>query len=121
MRKNKYNARKVKVDGIVFASQKEADRWRELKLLERAGKITELKRQVPFLLIPTQRGEVWNDKKHKFVSRVVERSCSYVADFVYLDDKCSRVVEDAKGLRTKEYIIKRKLMLERHGIRIREV
>lgn len=52
MRKNKYHARKVKVDGIVFASQKEADRWRELQLLERAGKITELRRQVPFLLIP---------------------------------------------------------------------
>lgn len=121
MTKSKYHNRKVVRDGMVFASVKEYHRWLELKMLERAGKITELQRQVPFLLIPTQRGEVWSDKKHKFVSRVVERSCSYVADFVYLDDKCSRVVEDAKGLRTKEYIIKRKLMLERHGIRIREV
>lgn len=120
MRKNKYNARKVKVDGIVFASQKEADRWRELQLLERAGKITELRRQVPFLLIPTQRVEVWNEKKQRFVSRVAERKCSYYADFVYMQDG-NQIVEDAKGKRTKEYVIKRKLMLWLQGIRIREV
>ena len=117
MRKNKYNARKVKVDGIVFASQKEADRWRELKLLERAGKITELRRQVPFLLIPTQRefcSEI--DKKGK----VLERKCSYYADFVYMQNG-KQIVEDAKGKRTDEYVIKRKLMLFLQGIRIREV
>lgn len=81
MRKNKYNARKVKVDGIVFASQNEADRWRELKLLERAGKITELRRQVPFLLIPTQRefcSEI--DKKGRYGKWI------NVGDFVKLAD-----------------------------------
>lgn len=122
MRKNKYNARKVKVDGIVFASQKEADRWRELKLLERAGKITELRRQVPFLLIPTQRefsSEI--DKKGRFKKgKVIERKCSYYADFVYMQDG-KQIVEDAKGKRTDEYVIKRKLMLFLQGIRIREV
>lgn len=123
MRKNKYNARKVKVDGIVFASQKEADRWRELKLLERAGKITELQRQVPFLLIPTQRefcNEI-DEKKRRFKKgKVLERKCSYYADFVYMQDG-NQIVEDAKGKRTKEYVIKRKLMLFLRGIRIREV
>lgn len=118
---NKYHAKKVTVNGITFDSQREARRYKELLLLERAGKISGLQRQVPFLLIPAQRGEVWSEKKHKFVSHVVERSCSYMADFVYLDDKGSRVVEDTKGMRTPEYIIKRKLMLERHGVRIREV
>lgn len=122
MRKNKYNARKVKVDGIVFASQKEADRWRELKLLERAGKITDLKRQVPFLLIPTQRefcGGI--DKKGRLKKgKVLERKCSYYADFVYMQDG-KQIVEDAKGKRTDEYVIKRKLMLFLQGIRIREV
>lgn len=122
MRKNKYNARKVKVDGIVFASQKEADRWRELKLLERAGKITELKRQVPFLLIPIQRefcSEI--DKNGRFKKgKVIERKCSYYADFVYMQNG-KQIVEDAKGKRTDEYVIKRKLMLFLQGIRIREV
>lgn len=122
MRKNKYNARKVKVDGIVFASQKEADRWRELQLLERAGKITELRRQVPFLLIPTQRefcSEI--DKKGRFKKgKVIERKCSYYADFVYMQNG-KQIVEDAKGKRTDEYVIKRKLMLFLQGIRIQEV
>ena len=123
MRKNKYNARKVKVDGIVFASQKEADRWRELKLLERAGKITDLRRQVPFLLIPTQRefcNEI-DEKKRRFKKgKVIERKCSYYADFVYMQNG-KQIVEDAKGKRTDEYVIKRKLMLWMQGIRILEV
>lgn len=123
MRKNKYNARKVKVNGIVFASQKEADRWRELKLLERAGKITDLRRQVPFLLIPTQRefcNEI-DEKKRRFKKgKVIERKCSYYADFVYMQNG-KQIVEDAKGKRTDEYVIKRKLMLFLRGIKIREV
>lgn len=122
MRKNKYHARKVTVDGITFDSRKEADRWRELQLLERAGKITELKRQVPFLLIPTQRefcGEIDSNGRFK-KGKVLERKCSYYADFVYMQDG-KQIVEDAKGKRTDEYVIKRKLMLFLQGIRIREV
>jgi hypothetical protein len=111
-------------DGIKHASQKEATRWCELKLLERAGKISDLQRQVEFELIPCQyetyerfskRGELLGEGL-----RVAERRCVYVADFVYTEDG-KKVVEDTKGMRTKEYVIKRKLMLYIHHIRIKEV
>ena len=108
---NKYGAKKTVLDGQIFDSRREAARYAELRLLERAGEIHDLQRQVPFVLIPTQR-----DSKGK----VIERECRYVADFVYTDNGM-KVVEDTKGMRTKEYIIKRKLMLEKHGIRIKEV
>lgn len=80
-------------------------------LLEKAGVIKNLSRQVKFVLIPSQRDE--NGK-------VIERECSYKADFKYEEDG-KTVVEDVKGFRTKEYVIKRKLMLYQYGIRIREV
>lgn len=107
----KYGNRKTEVDGITFDSVKEANRWMELKLLERAGEITFLERQVPYVLIPAQR-----DLKGK----LLERECKYIADFVYTENG-KVVVEDTKGMRTPEYIIKRKLLLERYGIRIKEV
>lgn len=92
---------------------KEFRRWQELKLLERAGEIADLHRQVPFLLIPAQRDAN---------GRVIEREVKYIADFCYVDMRAlERVVEDTKGVRTKEYVIKRKLMLRTYGIRIREV
>ena len=104
-------------DGIKHASQKEASRWCELKLLEKAGKISDLKRQVRFVLIPSLYEHSSNGRK-----RCLERSCVYVADFVYIDnDTGQKIVEDTKGTRTKEYIIKRKLMLYLHDIRIREL
>ena len=106
---NKYHAKKVTVDGITFDSQKEARRWCELRLLERAGQIGNLRRQVKYVLIPSQ----------KIDGKVVERECSYVADFCYFC-RGELIVEDTKGLRTDAYVIKRKLMLERHGIRIKE-
>ena len=108
---SKYGAKKTEVDGITFDSVKEAKRWSELKLLEKAGEIQKLKRQIPFVLIPSQRDE--NGK-------VIERECKYIADFVYWEGK-QIVVEDTKGFRTPDYIIKRKLMLREYGIRIREV
>ena len=122
MRKNKYHARKVTVYGIVFDSRKEADRWRELQLLERAGKITELKRQVKFTLIPTQRkfcNEIGKNGQFK-KGKILERPVAYIADFAYYQDG-KYVVEDTKGVKTPEYVIKRKLMLFLQGIRIREV
>ena len=105
---NKYkNIKTTTSDGIVHDSRKEAQRWCELKLLERAGKIKDLQRQVKYELIPKQDGE---------------RACYYVADFVYRDAETGKtIVEDTKGKKTKEYIIKRKLMLYIHGIRIREI
>lgn len=109
-RLSKYRNRKITVDGIPFDSRKEAARWRELTLLERAGEITGLKRQVKYELIPSQRMD----------GKVVERPCAYIADFVYQQDG-QTVVEDTKGYRTKDFIIKKKLMLYVHGIRIREI
>lgn len=107
---SKYKSRKVTVAGITFDSKKEANRYRELVLLERAGRLSNLQRQVKFELIPSQRVN----------GKVVERACTYVADFVYLENG-RKVVEDTKGFKTKDYIIKRKLMLWVHGIQIKEV
>lgn len=106
----KYHSRKITKDGMTFDSVKEYRRACELSLLERAGAIADLQRQVKFELIPSQRID----------GKVVERPCTYVADFVYQEGG-KTVVEDTKGFRTKDYIIKRKLMLQVHGIRIREV
>lgn len=106
----KYRARKTEVDGIVFDSKLEARRYRELKLLEKAGEISDLQLQVKYELIPAQRLD----------GKVVERALNYVADFVYLENN-KWVVEDTKGVRTRDYIIKRKLMLYVHHIRIKEV
>lgn len=124
----KYGNRKVVVDGITFDSEREAHRYTELKLLEKAGKITGLQLQREFELIPAQRkmtDQIYTkgSNKGKFKpGKVIEHKCSYVADFVYWDlETGEMIVEDVKGMRTKEYIIKRKLMLYKYGIRIREV
>lgn len=108
----KYNNKKITVDGQIFDSKKEANRYKELRLLEKAGAIHDLRMQVKFTLIPAQRDEA--------TGKVIERECSYKADFVYEEDG-KTVVEDVKGFRTKEYIIKRKLLLYQYGIRIREI
>ena len=108
--RSKYRNRRIVVDGETFDSQREAQRWYELKLLRRAGVVTDLQRQVPFVLIPEQ----------KINGKTVERPVKYVADFVYKRNG-EMIVEDAKGVRTKEYIIKRKLMLWVRGIRVQEV
>lgn len=108
---SKYRNKKVMLDGQTFDSKKEANRYAELKLMQKAGIIRDLQTQVPFLLIPAQRDE------H---GKIVEREVRYLADFVYLKDG-EMVVEDTKGFRTTEYKIKRKLMLKVHGIRIKEV
>lgn len=109
---NKYSNEKTIIDGRVFDSRKEARRYAELKLLERAKQISGLECQRKFVLIPSQKDPV----THK----VVERECSYIADFVYYEDG-ELVVEDTKGVKTKDYVIKRKLMLYVHGIRVREI
>lgn len=125
---NKYNARK----SGGFDSRKEERRFQELRLLERAGEIDNLRTQVKYVLIPAQReesGEVFTrgrNKGQRKPGRVIEHEVSYYADFVYHDINTDReVVEDVKGYRDSEayklYVIKRKLMLWRYGIRIREV
>ena len=123
----KYNNTKIQADGHTFDSKHEYQRYCELKLLERSGAITDLQMQVKFVLIPSQYEpdtvKVLKSGKEKVVKgKLIERECSYIADFVYQYNG-KTVVEDAKSpiTRTKEYIIKRKLMLERHNIRIQEV
>ena len=102
----KYNNTKIRVGGRLFDSKAEAARWQELQMLERAGEITELERQVEYELVPKQKGE---------------RAVKYIADFRYIDHDGKTVVEDTKGVKTPVWIIKRKLMLRVHGIRVREV
>lgn len=119
MRRSKYGSRKTVVDGITFDSKKEANRFRELQLLERAGKITALQLQVKFPLIPAQY-ENPNSPTKSGRGKCLERECNYIADFVYCKNE-KTVVEDTKGFRTEAYKIKRKLMLERYGVQIREV
>jgi hypothetical protein len=118
---SKYHSRKVTRDGITFDSVKEAKRYSELLLLERAGAIQDLKRQVKFVLIPTQREPDTRGVRGGLIKgKVIELECSYVADFVYTENG-KTVVEDTKGFKTKDYILKRKMMLHFHGIRIKEV
>lgn len=124
---NKYRNRKTMTsDGVVHDSRLEAVRWSELKLLERAGKIKDLSRQVEYELIPAQYETVERYSKKgtrlKDGVKLVERNCCYIADFVYTDTETGQtIVEDTKGAKTKDYIIKRKLMLKVHNIKIREV
>lgn len=126
---SKYHSKKVTVDGLNFDSKKEAERYLVLKSQERRGLIRDLQMQVPFILIPAQyeyRIE-YTPKKHqeKEVKRLVEQKLSYVADFVYTKSDGEMVVEDVKGYRKggaySVFVIKRKLMLERHGIKVLEV
>lgn len=107
----KYGNVKTTVDGISFDSRHEAYRYAELKLMERTKLIHNLRLQVPYELIPAQKDE--NGK-------TVERAVKYIADFVY-EANGETVVEDAKGIKTDVYKIKKKLMLERYGIQIKEV
>ena len=113
--RSKYGAKKTVFDGITFDSKREAERYRALVLLQSAGEIADLKLQVSFELLPAQyaeTGETYKrgEKAGQPKMKCIERSLTYIADFVYTriaDGKT--VVEDVKGMKTKEYIIKRKL------------
>lgn len=105
---SKYNNRKIRVGGELFDSKREYNRWCELRLLERSGIICNLQRQVKFRLIDSQK-----------TPERTERPCDYIADFVYYENG-NRIVEDCKGMRTDVYKIKRKLMLKRYNISIKE-
>ena len=102
---SKYNAKKVEVDGIIFDSKKEANRYIELKWLERGGVIDDLRLQVPFVLI---------DKSE------YGRAIKYIADFVYTEGE-KEVVEDVKGFKTDVYRLKKRMLAERYGIEVREI
>lgn len=107
---SKYKNQKWTVAGKTFDSQREAKRYATLRLLQEAGVISDLKTQVRYELIPTQRSES---------GELLERACNYIADFTYCE-KGNAIVEDCKGFKTEVYKIKKKLMLQRYGIRIRE-
>jgi hypothetical protein len=102
-KQNKYHAQAQTVDGIRFDSKKEAQRYRELKLSERAGVISGLRWQVPFRL------EI---NGHHITT--------YKADFVY-DEQGKQVVEDTKGMRTRVFLMKKKMMKAQYGIEIKEL
>ena len=106
---SKYHSKKITVNGITYDSKKEYRRHCELLLMERAGAISDLERQVKYVLIPSQRID----------GKVVERELAYKADFRYTQNG-KTVVEDVKGYKTPEYKIKRKLMLYIHGVQIKE-
>ena len=120
---NKYRNKKIEFDGHTFDSRKEYERYLLLKALERNGDITDLECQKKFILIPAQRAlDTLNSRGKRIQGKVLERECAYYADFVYYDVKKARfVVEDAKGMRTEVYKIKKKLMLWVHHIHIKEV
>lgn len=116
------------VTGKVYDSVREYNRAVQLRLMERAGLIGDLKEQVKYELIPAQREnstELYKAGPQKGLPKpgeILENPCYYIADFVYLDNKTGKVVvEDTKGVKTKDYIIKRKLLLWRYGLRVIEV
>ena len=127
---NKFNANKTTVNGIEFASQKEAKRYWELYLMQRAGKIEGLECQKKYVLIPTQREEsnqlyTRGAKKGSYKpGKVIEKEASYIADFDYYENGV-HVVEDVKGHKKgaayELYVLKRKLMLKEYGIRVIEI
>ncbi|MDE3023567.1 MAG: DUF1064 domain-containing protein [Pseudomonadota bacterium] len=103
---SKYRNKPVVVDNIRFASMREAAHYEKLRLLQKAGAISDLRLQVRYELLPRQDGE---------------QGVAYVADFVYLDSRGVERVQDVKGVRNPVYVIKRKMMLFFHKIRIEEV
>lgn len=127
---NKLLNKKVEIDGITFDSKKEAKRYQELKLLEKAGKISDLELQKVYELIPSQY-ETYerygkNGQRLKDGQRCIEKAVTYKADFVYKENG-KTIVEDVKGYKDpasgaySRYVIKRKLMLYVHGIKVIEV
>jgi len=109
--RNKYGARKTVVDGITFDSVREANRWRDLQALEKGGQISQLERQLTFVLAPAV--NLYGEKRKKTALR-------YVADFRYFDGKAGHfIIEDAKGRDTPVSRIKRHLMKSVHGIDVR--
>lgn len=131
----KLNNRTIVIDGIEFDSKKEGNRYCELKLLQRAGVISNLELQKRYELIPAQYETVETGEYYKVGAKkgqpktkqvCIEQSVVYIADFVYQKDG-QTVVEDVKGFRDPssatyaKFVLKRKMMLWIHGIRIKEI
>lgn len=110
LKQNKYGNKKVVYNGIKFDSKKEMDYYIKLKMLEKAGKIKDLRLQVPFVVLETFK---LNDKTYK--------KTKYIADFTYYDKEGKYHVVDTKGVRTDVYKLKKKLMAWKYGIEIEEI
>lgn len=106
---NKYNNKKTVIDGITFDSKREANRYMELRQMQRFGEISNLRMQVPYELQPAFA-----------LGKKRIRPIRYIADFVYTE-KGREVIEDAKGKRTDVYDLKRKMFAYKYGQEIREV
>jgi hypothetical protein len=124
MIKQKYNNKKIERADGKFDSKKEYTIWLKLKRQQELGLIKDLKRQVPFVLIPAQYEKVQNISKTGKITtkkKLIEQECKYIADFTYTDLATGeKVVADAKGgILTDTFIIKRKLMLYVHNIKIK--
>lgn len=125
----KYGNKKVEIDGETFDSLKEARRGKELELMEQAGEIKNLRRQVRYELVPTIREpDSVGNRGGIHRGKVIERGVDYVCDFEYIDCKTGeKIIEDVKGYRDtdsaayKVFVIKRKIFLYKYGIRIKEV
>jgi hypothetical protein len=122
-RKSKYGSKKVAYDGMEFDSKKEMYRYIRLKSMQEEGLISDLRMQVPFEIIPAVYEEetIQLKTKVKTVTKCVQRATYYLADFVYRDKEGNEVVEDAKGMRTEKYLLKKKMMRAFLGITIKEV
>lgn len=126
----KYHNKKITIGGLIFDSKKEAVRYKELKMLEKAGIIHDVQRQVKYVLIPAQyepTSSVYvkgNNKGKPKKGKLIEQECAYYADFVYMQGG-NTIVEDVKGYREGQaynlFVIKRKLMLYVHGIIVKEL
>lgn len=123
MRRSKYGNKKVKHNGRTLDSRRERKRYYELEVLEKAGEISDLRLQVPFEIIPAiyETVEIQLKTKVKYVQKCVQRAAHYVADFVYMDKDGNQIVEDVKGFRTPEYLLKKKMMRAFLGITIKEI
>ena len=121
--RSKYGNKRVGFDGLYFDSKKERNRYILLSQLLKAGKISDLRMQVPYVLLPAiyETVEKQLKTKTKMVQRCAQRAVHYVADFVYKDKEGNEIVEDSKGMKTKEYILKKKMMRALLGIEIKEV
>ena len=121
--RSKYGNKKARHDGIIFDSRRERNRYIILSALQRAGEISDLRMQVTYELLPAiyEMEEKQLKTKVKMVQRCAQRAVHYIADFVYKDKEGNEVVEDTKGMRTKEYLLKKKMMRALLGIQIKEV
>ena len=109
MRPNKYRNVKSTLDGIVFDSKAEAHRWGELTLLQRAGEISDLKRQVPYMLVPAVR-----------LGTRMKPAMKLIVDFQYRDQHTGKLVlEDTKGVVTTEFRLKLHLLKDKYGLEVR--